>query len=403
MSVLRTVGILKFSILDNYRFALYSKGKFVLILIVICYDFLLKQKGCLFFLQSPPLRIKKLNKKIRVLIVDDSAVIRNILSSNLSKFADIEVIGTAPEPYTARDMIVRLNPDVITLDIEMPRMDGLEFTELLMEHRPIPIIIVSSLVEGNCETSLRALEAGAVEIFSKPSADVSRQLPKMMNHLADIIRAASKSKPGRKRGAGLKVAASSSLIKTTDKVIAMGASTGGTEAIREVLQGFPPNMPGIAIVQHMPIHFTRAFADRLNSICPNTHVKEAEDGDSLISGKALIAPGDKHLLLKRSGARYYVGVKEGPTVCGHCPSVEVLFSSFADIAGRNAVGIMLTGMGKDGANGLLKMKKAGARTIAQDEKSSVVFGMPREAIEVGAAEKGVDLKKIANNVVSMLT
>lgn len=343
-----------------------------------------------------------MSKKIKLLIVDDSAVIRNILSSNLSKFNDIEIVGTAPEPYTARDMIVKLKPDVISLDIEMPRMDGLEFTEVLMEHRLIPIVIVSSLVEGNCETSIQALEAGAVEIFPKPAADVTRELPKIMNQLADKIRAASKAKPKRKGASASKTAASSSLIKTTDKVVAIGASTGGTDAIRQVLQNFPPNMPGIAIVQHMPVHFTKTFAEHLNSTCPNLHVKEAEDGENLISGKACIAPGDKHLLLRRSGARYYLEVKEGPPVRGHCPSVEILFNSFADTAGRNSVGIILTGMGKDGANGLLKMRQAGARTIAQDEKSSVIYGMPGEAVAVGAAEKELPLQYIARDTISML-
>jgi len=346
--------------------------------------------------------IKMLDKKIRVLIVDDSAVIRNILSANLSKFSDIEVIGTSSEPYKARDMILQLNPDVITLDIEMPRMDGLEFTKVLMKHHPIPIVIISALIEGKCETSFQALEAGAVEIFPKPSSDISRELPKMMNRLADKIRAASKSKPRRITGAASKIISASALIKTTDKVIAIGASTGGTEAIRRVLQGFPHNTPGIAIVQHMPVLFTKAFADRLNSVCPNFDVKEAEDGESLITGKALISPGDKHMLLKRSGARYYVRVKEGPQVCGHCPSVEVLFNSFANVAGRNGMGIILTGMGRDGANGLLKMRNAGAKTIVQDEKSSVVFGMPKEALEIGAADKGVELRKIANTAVSLL-
>ena len=342
------------------------------------------------------------NKKIKVLIVDDSAVIRNILSSNLCKFSDIEVLGAAPEPYTARDMILKLKPDVITLDIEMPRMDGLEFTEVLMAHCPIPIVIVSSLVKGNCETSIRALEAGAVDIFSKPEADVSRQLPRMMNDLAAKIRAASKSKPKRKGKSPSVTITPSSLIKTTDKVIAIGASTGGTEAIREVLQGFPSNMPGIAIVQHMPVHFTKTFASRLNSLCPNLHVDEAENGDNLINGKAFIAPGDKHLLLKRSGARYYLEVKQGPSVCGHCPSVEVLFNSFAETAGRDSVGIILTGMGRDGAKGLLKMRDSGAKTIAQDEKSRVVYGMPRVAMEINAAEKEVELQHIARDTISML-
>lgn len=344
------------------------------------------------------------NSKIKVLIVDDSAVIRNILAFNLANFPDIEVLGVAPEPYTARDMIVKLKPDVITLDIEMPRMDGLEFTEVLMEHRPMPIVIVSSLVEGNCETSLRALEAGAVEIFSKPASDVSRQLPRLMNHLAAKIRAASKAKISKKNKKRLDTvkAPPAALSITTDKVIAIGASTGGTEAIREVLQGLPPNMPGIAVVQHMPPNFTKAFADRLNSTCLNFEVREARNGDNLINGRVLVAPGDKHLLLKRSGARYYVEVKSGPNVCGHCPSVEVLFNSFAQTAGRNAVGVLMTGMGKDGANGLLKMRQAGARTVAQDEKSCVVYGMPREAAALGAVEKVVSLAKIPESMVSML-
>ncbi len=342
-------------------------------------------------------------KKIKLLIVDDSAVIRNILSSNLSKFADIEVVGVAPEPYTARDMVVKLKPDVITLDIEMPRMDGLEFTQVLMEHRPLPIVIVSSLVEGNCEISLQALEAGAVEIFPKPASDVSGQLPRMMNILVDKIRAASKAKVLKKTGAPVKMAPTTALVKTTDKVVAIGASTGGTEAVREVLQALPPNMPGIAIVQHMPPNFTKAFARRLNDNCPNLHVKEAEDGENLISGKALIAPSDKHILLKISGARYYLTVKPGPSVCGHCPSVEVLFNSFAQTAGRNSIGVILTGMGKDGANGLLKMRQAEARTVAQDEKTSVVYGMPREAVAVGAAEKELGLPKIPEAVISMLS
>lgn len=344
------------------------------------------------------------NNKIKVLVVDDSSVIRTILASNLARFSDIEVVGVAPEPYTARDMIVRLNPDVITLDIEMPRMDGLEFTEVLMRHRPLPIIIVSSLVEGNCETSLRALEAGAVEIFPKPASDVSRQLPRMMNLLADKIRAASKARVRGKKSRPAKGVASSAtaLSRTTDKVIAIGASTGGTEAIREILQGLPQNMPGIAIVQHMPPRFTNAFANRLNSICPNSHVKEAEDGENLTVGKVLIAPGDKHILLKRSGARYYVEVKPGPQVCGHCPSVEVLFNSFAHTAGKNCVGVILTGMGKDGASGLLRMRQAGARTVGQDKKTSVVYGMPGEAAAIGAVEKEAGLPHIAQAVVSMI-
>jgi two-component system chemotaxis response regulator CheB len=299
-------------------------------------------------------------------------------------------------------MILKLKPHVITLDIEMPRMDGLEFTRILMKHHPIPIVIVSALLEGKCEISLEALEAGAVEIFSKPSFDISRELPKLMNRLADKIRAASKSKPIKKTPAPSIIRSSSALLKTTDKVIAIGASTGGTEAIRRILQGLPPNSPGVAIVQHMPVLFTKAFADRLNSVCPNFDVYEAKDGDSLISGKALIAPGDKHLLLKRSGAKYYLRVKDGPLVCGHCPSVEVLFNSFAEVAGRNALGIILTGMGRDGANGLLKMRNAGAKTIAQDEQSSVVFGMPKEALEIGAVDKVVELGKIASAVVSLL-
>lgn len=341
---------------------------------------------------------------INVLIVDDSAFMRNALSSMLSSDPEIKVIATARDGLEAIDKVKTLNPDIVTLDIEMPRMDGLEFTQVLMEHRPTPIVIVSSLVEGNCETSLKALEAGAVEIFPKPASDVSRQLPRMMNHLAEKIRAASKAKIMKKKRMNTEQIKTppAALTKTTDKVIAIGASTGGTEAIREVLQGLPPNMPGIAIVQHMPPNFTKAFADRLNSICPNFEVREAKDGDNLINSRVLIAPGDKHILLKRSGARYYVEVKSGPNVCGHCPSVEVLFNSFAQTAGKNAVGVLMTGMGKDGAGGLLKMRQAGARTVAQDEKSCVVYGMPKEAAALGAAEKVASLEKIPGSMVAML-
>ena len=336
-------------------------------------------------------------KNIRVLVVDDSAIVRKVFSEELSKESDIEVVGTAPDPYVARDKIVRLKPDVITLDIEMPRMDGITFLKKLMRYYPLPVIIVSSLTPKGSQLALEALSIGALEVISKPS--VSYSVGEMSVQLADKIRAvAYVNMDARKTAAAAEPRkaqlSSKALAQTTNKIIAIGASTGGTEALRVVLSSMPLNAPGILVVQHMPAQFTTSFAKRLNSLCEMT-VREAEDGDSVTNGTVLIAPGNYHMLLRRSGARYYVNVKQGPLVHHQRPSADVLFDSVADYAGANAVGVILTGMGADGAQGLLKMKNAGAETIAQDEKSCVVFGMPKEAIKAGAAGDVVPLQNIA--------
>jgi two-component system chemotaxis response regulator CheB len=345
-----------------------------------------------------------MGKKIKVLIVDDSAVVRKVFTEELSRETDIEVVGTAPDPYVARDKIVKLNPDVITLDIEMPRMDGITFLRKLMRYYPLPVIIVSSLTQKGGKMAMEALSIGALEVMSKPSSAYS--VGEMSVQLIDKIRAV----------AGIKVQATGSvntegnmpekktpkaLGETTNKIIAIGASTGGTEALKVVLTGMPPNAPGILVVQHMPAHFTTAFAERLNQLSAIT-VREASDGDSLVNGTALIAPGNYHMLLRKSGARYYVQVKTGPLVHHQRPSADVLFSSVAEYAGSNAAGVILTGMGADGAKGLLKMREAGARTVAQDEKSCVVFGMPKEAIKIGAAEKVIPLNNIGVTVLGMV-
>lgn len=347
-------------------------------------------------------------KKIRVLIVDDSAIVRKIFTHELSKYPDIEVIGTAPDPYIARDKIVKLKPDVITLDIEMPRMDGLTFLKKLMKYHPVPTIVVSSLTPKNSRMALEALEAGAVEVMAKPGGSYS--VGDMSVQLAEKIRAASKirmfpsqitSVAMNKTTEDLKVK-TLALSKTTHKVIAMGASTGGTEAIKTVLTKLPPTIPGIVIVQHMPPKFTTSFAERLNELC-QIEVREAKDGDAVVPGLALIAPGNFHMVLKRSGARYYVEIKDGPMVCYQRPSVDVLFFSVARYAGSNALGVLMTGMGKDGAQGMLAMKQAGARTIAQDEESCVVFGMPKEAIKLGAVDHVVPLEKIPETIIKLLS
>lgn len=341
-------------------------------------------------------------RQINVLIVDDSAVVRQILKSGLGQFPDINVTAVASDPYEARDIIVKQKPDVITLDIEMPRMDGLEFVGVLMAHMPLPIVIVSSLVDGKCETSLKALELGAVDIFAKPRSDLSRKLPTLMLELAEKVRAAAISRLNRTKLAPMVTGVGPVLKKTTDKVIAIGASTGGTEAIRYLLESLPKGVPGIVIVQHMPEHFTKAFADRLNTLCKNIEVKEAANGDSVYPGRALVAPGDNHLVVRRNGARYFVNLKEGPQVCRHRPSVEVLFNSMAEMVGKNGIGVLLTGMGHDGSAGLLKMRQMGARTIAQDEKSCVVYGMPKEALKIGAVELELSLNSIPLKLVEML-
>jgi Chemotaxis response regulator containing a CheY-like receiver domain and a methylesterase domain len=333
-------------------------------------------------------------KKIRVLIVDDSALIRRILSNELAQDGRIEIVGTAADPFFARDKIVKLRPDVLLLDIEMPRMDGITFLEKLMQYYPLPVIIVSSLGEKGSKTALKAIELGALEVVQKPGSSYS--IGEMTAQLADKIVAVSQARLFPRSDRGRKSpspVSSSAMLNTTHKIIAMGASTGGTEALREVLTRLPAVMPPILIVQHMPQNFTRSFAERLDSICA-LNVKEAEDEEPATPGKVLIAPGNKHMLLRRNGAFYYVKVKDGPRVFHQRPSVEILFESVAAYAGSNAVGIILTGMGRDGADGLLRMKNAGAFTIAQDEKSCVVFGMPKEAIQAGAVVKIAPLEQI---------
>lgn len=338
---------------------------------------------------------------IRVLIVDDSAVVRMVFTRELSGQPDIEVVGTAPDPYVARDMVVSLNPDVITLDLEMPRMDGLTFLSKLMRYYPKPVIIVSSLTRNGGQLALEAMERGAVDVLAKPGEAYS--VGEMGEQLAEKIRAAARvdvSKFKRKPPTpGERHTGAFALAETTSKVLAIGASTGGTEAIKDILVKLPANIPGTVIVQHMPPNFTTAFAERLNELCP-FEVREARDGDRLYTGLALIAPGNYHLLLLRSGAGYIARVHSGPMVYHQRPSVDVLFRSVARYAGPNAAGVILTGMGKDGAEGLLEMKRAGAHTIAQDEASSIVFGMPREAIRLGAADQVLSLEAIPAAIIS---
>jgi two-component system chemotaxis response regulator CheB len=351
-----------------------------------------------------------MTKKIRVLIVDDSAVVRQTLQTILNSDPDIEVMGTASDPFFAAKKISVEIPDVITLDVEMPRMDGLTFLKRIMSQHPIPVVIISSLTAKGTETAMKALEFGAVEVIAKSQMDTKNFIEESKIYLCDAVKAAALSKVKRKVTPQHELTVQpkysadailpkithheSSMIRTTELVVAVGASTGGTEALRVFLEAMPPDSPGIVIVQHMPENFTKSFANRLNELC-NISVKEAENGDSVIRGRALIAPGNHHLLIKRSGAKYYVEIKEGPLVNRHRPSVDVLFRSTARFAGRNAIGIIMTGMGDDGARGLLEMKEAGAHTIAQDEKTCVVFGMPNEAIKMGGADKVLPLDQIA--------
>lgn len=336
--------------------------------------------------------------KTKVLIVDDSAIVRKVFSEELIKDPDIEVVGTASNPYIARDKIVKLKPDVITLDIEMPMMDGITFLEKLMKHYPMPVIIVSSLTNNNAGLAMKAMELGAVEVLSKPGEAYS--VGDMGEQLREKVKAAAVIKRPHKldfSNGGTTGKINISTLNATNKIIAIGASTGGTEALKEILTALPAEMPPIIVTQHMPANFTKSFSERLNSIC-RMQVKEAENREQVIPGKVLIAPGNKHMTLKRNGALYYVEVKDGPLVFHQRPSVEIMFNSVAEEAGKNAVGVILTGMGRDGAGGLLEMRKAGAVTIAQDEASCVVFGMPKEAIEVGAAAKILPLKEIAKEL-----
>jgi two-component system, chemotaxis family, protein-glutamate methylesterase/glutaminase len=340
---------------------------------------------------------------IKVLVVDDSAVVRQILTRELNKAGDIEVVATAPDPFIARDKILQHNPDVMTLDIEMPRMDGITFLRKVMQHRPVPTIIVSSLTPKGSAMALEALKAGAIDVVGKPGQAYT--LGDVAVMLIEKVRAASRVDFTKISRIQKEISASAprrlSLLATTDKIIAIGASTGGTVAIEHVLTQLPANSPGIVIVQHMPALFTSSFAERLDSLC-EIDVCEAKNGDSVVPGKALIAPGNFHMIVRRSGARYYVEVKDGPQVFHQRPSVEVLFNSVAKYVGANAVGIILTGMGADGAEGLLNMRTAGAPTIAQDEESSVVWGMPGEAVKLGAAQKVLPLPSIAQEALRMV-
>jgi len=349
--------------------------------------------------------------KTRVLIVDDSAVVRQTLVEILSSDSEIEVIGTAADPYAAAVKINEEVPDVITLDIEMPRMDGLTFLQKIMAQHPIPVVICSSLAGSGSESALKALEYGAAEIITKPRVGTKQFLEESKIRICDIVKAASlvnvKKQSLLKFDVQPKLSAdviiskpdSKAMVETTESVIVVGASTGGTEALRIFLEAMPIDCPGIVIVQHMPENFTTAFAKRLNNIC-KINVKEAEDGDTVLRGRALIAPGNKHMLLKRSGAKYYTEIKDGPLVSRHRPSVDVLFRSSARYAGKNSIGIIMTGMGDDGAKGMLEMKESGAFTIAQDEKTCIVFGMPFEAIKLGAIDKVLPLEHIAGAAIN---
>lgn len=330
---------------------------------------------------------------IRVLIVDDSAVVRRVYTQILAQDPDIEVVGAAPDPYIARDMIEKLRPDVLTLDVEMPRMDGLTFLRKLMSSYPLPVIVISSLTQQGSRLAVEALAYGAVGVLSKPGAAYA------VGELAEQIRDAVKSAAlvNVRRLAPPPAEATTtrlSLTCTTNKIIAIGASTGGTQALETVLTALPATAPCVLVVQHMPEHFTKSFADRLNSLCA-VEVREANGEEAMANGRVLIAPGNRHMVLRRSGARYFAEVKDGPPVSRHRPSVNVLFRSVASYAGANAVGVILTGMGSDGAQGLLEMRQAGAATIAQDEETCVVYGMPREAVKAGGVQQSLPLRKIA--------
>lgn len=349
-------------------------------------------------------------RTVSVMIVDDSAVVRNVLSDILSSDPRIEVVAVAQDPVIAMSKMEKQTPDVIILDIEMPRMDGLTFLKKIMSEKPIPVLICSSLTEQGAETTLKAMQYGAVDIIQKPKLGAKQFLQESRVMICDAVKAASVARVRQIASGSLqpapKLTADAVLdrghhveaLKTTEKVIVVGASTGGTEALRVFLEALPHDAPGTVIVQHMPAGFTAAFAKRLNEGC-KVNVKEAADNDTVVPGRVLIAPGNKHTLLKRSGARYYVEVKDGPLVCRHRPSVDVLFRSAARYAGVNAVGVIMTGMGDDGAKGMLEMKEAGAHTIAQDERTCVVFGMPKEAIKLGAVEQVLPLEQLAPMVI----
>ncbi len=351
--------------------------------------------------------------KVRVLVVDDSASVRQVLASILEADPDIEVISTASDPFVAARRIQNEVPDVITLDVEMPRMDGVTFLRKLMAQKPVPVVMCSSLTEAGSETLMQALEAGAVDVILKPRIGITESLQEQSEHIRDVVKGAARARvkqltrtqharvPTKKLTADVIMPAPDphqAMARTTETVVCIGASTGGTESLRVVLEALPADAPGICIVQHMPEKFTAAFAERLNGLCA-MEVKEAANGDSVLRGRVLIAPGNRHMLLQRSGARYYVEIRDGPLVSRHRPSVDVLFRSAASFAGANAVGIIMTGMGDDGARGLAEMKSAGALTIAQDEATSVVFGMPKEAIARGAVDKIMPLELLSIEIV----
>ncbi len=337
-------------------------------------------------------------KKIRVLCVDDSALVRGLMTEIINSHVDMEVVAVAPDPLVARELIKQHNPDVLTLDVEMPRMDGLDFLERLMRLRPMPVIMISSLTERNSEATLRALELGAVDIITKPRHGLHDGLVGYSDFIADKIRAAAMSRPRTAQPAAQASRRLAHRPSSTEKLVLIGASTGGTEAIRQVLEPLPANSPAILITQHMPAGFTRSFVQRLNNLC-TVQVHEAEQGQRVLPGHVYLAPGGvAHMKLARSGVHYTVDLNYGEPVNRHRPSVDVLFRSAAAVAGKNAVGVLLTGMGKDGAQGLLAMRKAGALTFAQDEASCVVFGMPREALLIGAATEAVSLLDMSGRI-----
>lgn len=340
---------------------------------------------------------------IKVLIVDDSAVVRQTLQRDLDLDTDIEVVGTAPDPYIARDKIVQLKPDVLTLDIEMPRMDGLSFLHKLMKYHPLPVVVVSSLAGKGSQTALDAVHAGAVEVMAKagPAYAVGELSIELRNKIKSAARVDMHKMINQVNDNPSTRRQHPALSATTNQVVAIGASTGGTQALEYVLREYPANAPGTVIVQHMPAGFTASFAERLNQVC-SVQVKEAEDGDTVSPGRVLIAPGNQHLRLRRSGAEYHVAVSAGPRVNRHRPSVDVLFDSVATYAGANAIGVMLTGMGADGARSMKKMKEVGAHNIAQDEKSCVVFGMPKAAIEKEAVHEVLSLSEITAGVLKKI-
>ncbi|HEY0665062.1 MAG TPA: chemotaxis response regulator protein-glutamate methylesterase [Gallionella sp.] len=345
-----------------------------------------------------------MKNKLKVLVIDDSALIRSVMKEIINRERDMECVGVAPDPLVAREMIKALNPDVLTLDVEMPKMDGLDFLERLMRLRPMPVLMVSTLTERGSDITFRALELGAVDFVSKPKLDIARGMEEYAIEITDKIRATAQARvrkpldermpvPG-KYSADAILPSVNARFASTEKLIVIGASTGGTEAIKEILTKLPADAPGVLVTQHMPEHFTKSFADRLDSLC-KISVKEAEDNERILPGHAYIAPGHSHLLIKRSGANYMTRLDQGELVNRHRPSVDVLFRSAANVAGANALGVILTGMGKDGVLGMLEMKRAGSYTIAQDEATCVVFGMPKEAIAAGGVSEVLPLQSIA--------